>query len=91
MKRMGVPVDVLLRGTGVSPPDAERPNAMVTHAQEIALFANALEATGNTAIGLHIGDAIPATSYGLRTHAMLVCPTLGDALRLGFEHPLLGK
>lgn len=50
MKRMGVPVDVLLRGTGISPSDVERPNAMVTHAQEMVLFANALEATGNTAI-----------------------------------------
>ncbi|MXN60892.1 AraC family transcriptional regulator ligand-binding domain-containing protein, partial [Burkholderia pseudomallei] len=59
MKRMGVPVDVLLRGTGISPSDVERPNAMVTHAQEMVLFANALEATGNTAIGLHIGNAIP--------------------------------
>ncbi|KVC78751.1 hypothetical protein WI75_12090 [Burkholderia ubonensis] len=64
---------------------------MVTHAQEMVLFANALDATGNTAIGLHIGDAIPVTSYGLRTHEMLVCPTLGDTLRLGLEHPLLGK
>ncbi|KVG74298.1 hypothetical protein WM03_23775 [Burkholderia ubonensis] len=64
---------------------------MVTHAQEMVLFANALDATGNTAIGLHIGDAILVTSYGLRTHEMLVCPTLGDTLRLGFEHPLLGK
>ncbi|MCA8274871.1 AraC family transcriptional regulator [Burkholderia sp. AU30280] len=90
MKRMGVPVDVLLRGTGISPSDVERPNAMVTHAQEMVLFANALEATGDTAIGLHIGNAIPVTSYGLRAHAMLVSPTLGDALRLGFDHPLLG-
>ncbi|KWI83598.1 hypothetical protein WM09_02280 [Burkholderia ubonensis] len=90
MKRMGVPADVLLRGTGISPSDVERPNAMVTHAQEMVLFANALEATGNSAIGLHIGNAIPVTSYGLRAHAMLVSPTLGDALRLGFEHPLLG-
>ncbi|KAB0636678.1 hypothetical protein WT67_33190 [Burkholderia stagnalis] len=90
MKRMGVPVDVLLRGTGISASDIERPNAMVTHAQEMVLFANAREATGDTAIGLHIGNAIPVTSYGLRGHAMLVSPTLGDALRLGFEHPLLG-
>lgn len=44
MKRMGVSVDVLLRGTGVSLPDVERPNAMVTHAQEMVLFANALDA-----------------------------------------------
>ena len=90
MKRMGVPVDVLLKGTGISPADIERPGAMVTHAQEMVLFANALEATGNSAIGLHIGYAIPVTSYGLRGHAMLVSPTLGDALRMGFEHPLLG-
>lgn len=66
MKEMGVPAEVLLRGTGISPEEIEQANAMVTHAQEMVLFANALEATGNSAIGLHIGSSIPVTAYGLR-------------------------
>ncbi|AJX69532.1 AraC family transcriptional regulator [Burkholderia pseudomallei] len=90
MKRIGLSRETLLEGTGISPSDVERPNAMVTHAQEMVLFANALKATGNSAIGLHIGNEIPVTAYGLRAHAMLVSPTLGDAMRLAFEHPLLG-
>lgn len=89
MKEMGVPAEVLLRGTGISPEEIEQANAMVTHAQEMVLFANALEATGNSAIGLHIGSSIPVTAYGLRGHAMLVSPTLGDAMRLAYEHPLM--
>lgn len=89
MKEMGVPAEALLRGTGISPAEVEQANAMVTHAQEMVLFANALEATGNSAIGLHIGSEIPVTAYGLRGHAMLVSPTLGDAMRLAYEHPLL--
>ncbi|AJY40093.1 AraC family transcriptional regulator [Burkholderia humptydooensis] len=90
MKRIGLSKETLLVGTGIAPSDIERPNAMVTHAQEMVLFANALKATGNSAIGLHIGNEIPVTAYGLRAHAMLVSPTLGDAMRLAFEHPLLG-
>ncbi|ARK45940.1 AraC family transcriptional regulator [Burkholderia pseudomallei] len=89
MKEMGVPAEVLLRGTGISPEEIEQANAMVTHAQEMVLFANALEATGNSAIGLHIGSSIPVTAYGLRGHAMLVSPTLGDAMRLAYEYPLM--
>lgn len=79
MKEMGVPAEVLLRGTGISPEEIEQANAMVTHAQEMVLFANALEATGNSAIGLHIGSSIPVTAYGLRGHAM----------RLAYEYPLM--
>ncbi|AIO65231.1 helix-turn-helix domain protein [Burkholderia oklahomensis] len=90
MKCMGISSEALLAGTGIPPSDVERANAMVTHAQEMVLFANALKATGDSAIGLHIGNAIPVTSYGLRGHAMLVSPTLGDAMRLAFDHPLLG-
>ncbi|AOJ04857.1 hypothetical protein WS70_24195 [Burkholderia mayonis] len=90
MKRIGLSSETLLVGTGIPPSDVERPNAMVTHAQEMVLFANALKITGNSAIGLHIGNEIPVTAYGLRAHAMLVSPTLGDAMRLAFEHPLLG-
>ncbi|AJX31916.1 AraC family transcriptional regulator [Burkholderia oklahomensis] len=89
MKEMGVSAEVILKGTGISPKEVEQANAMVTHAQEMVLFANALEATGNSAIGLHIGNSIPVTAYGLRGHAMLVSPTLGDAMRLAYEHPLL--
>ncbi|MET5116921.1 AraC family transcriptional regulator ligand-binding domain-containing protein, partial [Burkholderia pseudomallei] len=55
MKRLGLSRVTLLEGTGISPSDVERPIAMVTHAQEMVLFANALIATGNSAIGLHIG------------------------------------
>ncbi|AOJ03820.1 MULTISPECIES: AraC family transcriptional regulator [Burkholderia] len=89
MNEMGVPAEVLLRDTGISPAEVEQANAMVTHAQEMVLFANALDATGNSAIGLHIGSEIPVTAYGLRGHAMLVSPTLGDAMRLAYDHPLL--
>jgi AraC-like DNA-binding protein len=90
VQHMGVQRELLLRGTGISPAEISCPNAMVTHAQEMILFANALELTGDSAVGLHIGDAIPVTAYGNRGHAMLVSPTLGDAMRLAFDHPLLG-
>lgn len=89
LRQRGVSVDVLLRGTGIVPTDLEQPDMVISQAQEIAVFANALSASGDSGIGLDIGDAIPVTAYGCRDTAMLTSPTLEVALRIAFSYPLL--
>ncbi|SMF99297.1 Transcriptional regulator, AraC family [Burkholderia singularis] len=89
MKRYGISAERFLEGSGVVPADLGKPDVVITHAQEMAIFANALDATGNTGIGLEIGDAIPVTAYGWRGTAMLVSPTLEAAIRLANSYPLL--
>ncbi|WP_116135331.1 AraC family transcriptional regulator [Trinickia diaoshuihuensis] len=87
--RHGVPLEALLRGTGIVPADLAQPDTVISQAQEIIVFANALSASGDSGIGLAIGDAIPVTAYGYRGIAMLTSPTLEVALRLAFSCPLL--
>lgn len=89
VSQLGVPVDALLRGTGIVPAHLAQPDTVITHAQEIIVFANALLASGDSGIGLAIGDAIPVTAYGCRGTAMLASPTLEVALRIAFAYPLL--
>ena len=89
LKRRGIPLEALLQGTGIVPADLEQPDTVISQAQEIIVFANALLASGDSGIGLAIGDAIPVTAYGYRGMAMLTSPTLEVALRLAFSYPLL--
>ncbi|SDG77111.1 AraC family transcriptional regulator [Paraburkholderia phenazinium] len=89
LKARGVSVEALLQGTGIRPADLEQPEALITHAQEVTAFGNALSASGDSGVGLDIGDAIPVTAYGCRGTAMLVSPTLEASLRLAFSFPLL--
>jgi hypothetical protein len=69
--------------------DLRQPSGLVTHAQELIVFANALRACGDTRIGLDIGRAMHISSYGILGYAMLVSPTLGDALQCAQDFPVL--
>lgn len=88
--RYGIAQDVLLRHSGITDADLGDPEMLVSHAQEMMVFQNAWIATGDSSIGLLMGGAVPLTAYGVRGHAMMVCPTVGEALHLGFLYPLLG-
>jgi AraC-like DNA-binding protein len=66
-----------------------QPSGLVTHAQELIVFANALRACGDTRIGLDIGRSMHISSYGILGYAMLVSPTLGDALQCAQDFPVL--
>lgn len=89
LERLGYPISELLQGSGITATDLAQPELVVSHAQELIVFANALRITRDESIGITIGQSIPVTAYGVRGHAMLVSPTLGDALRLGYSYPLL--
>lgn len=90
LSQLGVSVDALLRGTGILPEHLDQPDTMITHAQEIIVFANALLLSDDSGIGLAIGNAIPVTAYGCRGTAMLTSPTLEVSLRTAYAYPLLG-
>jgi AraC-like DNA-binding protein len=89
LQKRGVPVADLISESGVTEADLSRPNMIISHEQEMIIFANAQRLTGTHITGALIGKAIPITAYGVRGHAMLVAPTLRAALSLGFSHPLL--
>lgn len=92
LQGQGVAVADLLAGSRVTEADLQTPAAMITQGQELTIFANALRLSDDTAIGLRIGRKMHVSSYGVLGYAMLVSPTLHDALRCALDHPgLLGS
>ncbi|WP_283148795.1 AraC family transcriptional regulator [Silvimonas soli] len=87
--RRDIPPDRVLAGCGVSAADLQDTTMMVTHAQELIVSANARALTGDESLGLQIGNALRVSSFGLLGYAMLVSPTLADALQCIFDFPLL--
>lgn len=79
--------DQLLSGSGITPEDLQHPDMRITRAQELRVFANALQHCH--ALGLVLGRRMHVSSYGPLGYAMLSSTTLGDALRLALDYPAL--
>lgn len=79
----------MLAHSGVSPDLIREPTQLITRAQELTVFNNALRLTGDSGIGLDIGAAMHLPSYGLLGYAMMVNPTLAQALRCGLSFPVM--
>jgi AraC-like DNA-binding protein len=89
LRLRGIPVQQVLAHSGVSVDDLREPSRLITRAQEIAVFANALRLSSDCSIGLEIGAAMHLPSYGLLGYAMLISRTLDAALRCALAHPVL--
>lgn len=71
-----------LRGTGVPLSQLEDPQARMTLQQELVFYRNALELTGDPAIGLKLGEPFTPQRYGLFGYALLSAATFRHALSL---------
>ena len=89
LRQRGLSPGAVLAHSGVSPELIREPTQLITRAQELTVFANALRLTGDSGIGLEIGAAMHLPSYGLLGYAMMVNPTLAQALRCGLSFPVL--
>ncbi|MCB6183256.1 AraC family transcriptional regulator [Leeia sp. TBRC 13508] len=89
MQKRGLQVDALLSGSGIAVDDLRQPAMMISHAQELIVFHNAYEQSGDASIGLEIGTAMHISSYGMLGYSMLVSPTLGDSIQCALDFPLL--
>ncbi len=92
LRQLGIPASAVLRGSRITEASLRQPAELITQAQELTVFANALERSGNPALGLEVGAAMHLPSYGLLGYAMMVNPTLVRALRCALKFPrLLGS
>lgn len=71
-----------LRGTGILMSQLDKPETRLTFQQELAFYRNALELTGDPAIGLYLGEPFIPQRYGLFGYALLSASTLRQALAL---------
>ncbi len=85
----GISHQRLLQDSGVSSKDLQTPEKLISHAQELRVFANALSCSNDPALGLSLGLRMHVSAYGMLGYSMLASQTLRDALQLAFAHPAL--
>ena len=69
-----------LRGTGILLSQLDNPQSRLTFQQELAFYRNALQLTGDPAIGLKLGEPFIPQRYGLFGYALLSASTLRRAM-----------
>jgi AraC-like DNA-binding protein len=79
---MGFGRRACLKGTGILLSQLDRPESRLTFQQELAFYRNALQLTGDPAIGLKLGEPFIPQRYGLVGYALLSATTLRRAMSL---------
>jgi hypothetical protein len=84
MQAMGFAAEQCLAGTGIESGDLMGPNPPpdFTLAQEFRFHRNLLQLTADPLLGLKLGRAYNAQSYGLFGYAFLSAPTLRQAMAI---------
>ncbi|MBA1203995.1 AraC family transcriptional regulator [Pseudomonas capeferrum] len=80
-------VDELLVGSGIGLADLDHADGRITTQQEQTVCSNAVARRED--IGLHLGQRMHVSCYGMLGYALLSSATLGDALRLAMGYPAL--
>jgi AraC-like DNA-binding protein len=78
--RMGHNRRTCLKGTGIMLSQLDNPQSRLTFQQELAFYRNALQLTGDPAIGLKLGEPFIPARYGLFGYALLSASTLRRAI-----------
>lgn len=86
MQDLGVGIDALFEGVGVSPEQMSDPGARLSHRQKIALFGNVQRLTPDPTIGLMAGQRQRISDYGVYGYGVLSSATFGEAIAFGIEH-----
>jgi len=82
MEELGFDRQACLKGTGILLSQLENPEVRMTLQQELAFYRNTLELTGDSAIGLKLGEPFVPQRYGLFGYALLSAATFRHALSL---------
>ena len=82
MAALGHDRQACLKGSGVSLSQLDDGLARMTLQQELAVYRNALELSGDPAIGLKLGEGFTPQRYGLFGYALLSAATFRHALSL---------
>jgi AraC-like DNA-binding protein len=89
LRQRGIAASAALRHSGVTEAMLSQPAELITRAQENTVFANALQCSGDPALGLEIGAAMHLPSYGILGYTMMISPTLARALQCTLDYPTL--
>lgn len=82
---LDIDLEAALRGTEVDLVAIEHPRATIESGSLRTLIRNLIELSGQPDLGLVLGLRARISDFGLFGYAMMSCPTLGDAARLGMR------
>ena len=82
MERLGYDKTQCLQGTGIFPAQFGDPGARITLQQELRFYRNVLEISGDSLIGLQLGEPFVPQRYGLFGYALLSAETFRHALAI---------
>jgi AraC-like DNA-binding protein len=82
----GIPCDSWFAGTGLHRDQLSDPTLRVSYRQVRTVIRRALLATGETGLGLAVGQTETLGSFGLLGMAMMTSRTFGDAMNVGIAH-----
>lgn len=78
----------LLEGSGLTTADIKCGTGVITPDQEFTILRNAITITGNTHLGLYLGEHCRLGSFGIFGFTLLSSQSLRTALSLLFQYPL---
>ncbi|MCG8611380.1 MAG: AraC family transcriptional regulator [Pseudomonadales bacterium] len=78
----GADKNKLLEGSGIRIDVLQNPEAYLSVNQFLSLAKNALQATGDTGLGLKLGSRLKITTHGALAQAALSCSNLSEAIEL---------
>ncbi|EPY8494412.1 TPA: AraC family transcriptional regulator [Pseudomonas aeruginosa] len=88
-RQRGLSVDAVLRDCNLPVEHLNSPSTSVTREQELRVFENLLDLSGDATVGLEIGQRLHVSCFGLPGYTMLVSETVQDALNCLSTFPLL--
>ena len=84
---LGVPLDALLKNTGIHPEQLQQGDTQVEDQQELQVLENLLQQVDDPTItGMELGSCYQLTSYGIFGYALLASSTLRKAITFGQQY-----
>ena len=88
-RQRGLSVDAVLRDCNLHLECLHSPSTSLTREQELKVFENLLELSGDATVGLEIGRRLHVSCFGVPGYTMLVSATVKDAIQCLSTFPLL--
>jgi AraC-like DNA-binding protein len=79
-QQKGADVELLCQKVGIRPSILQNPDGFMPIAMVQELWKEAINATNDEFLPLHIGEMVNTVSVGILAYVMMHCPTLGKAL-----------
>lgn len=86
MQDVGVDINAVLAGTGVTTQQLSDAEARMSQRQKIALFRNVHRLSCDPTVGLKAGQMQRLADYGVYGYALVSSATFGEAVAFGIEH-----